>query len=111
MRLGYPVTFASYSGSASERAGGRTGGGSGRVPLGAEFGLDSITPARLPGLRVVRDSVRAAAGDRRLSLLEQAEADVITEVLAASGGNKAAAARRLGLSRPTLYAKLRAYRI
>ncbi|MBQ6640232.1 MAG: helix-turn-helix domain-containing protein, partial [Saccharopolyspora sp.] len=34
-----------------------------------------------------------------------------TEVLAASGGNKAAAARRLGLSRPTLYAKLRAYRI
>ncbi|WP_367268952.1 helix-turn-helix domain-containing protein [Saccharopolyspora sp.] len=32
-------------------------------------------------------------------------------MLAASGGNKAAAARRLGLSRPTLYAKLRAYRI
>lgn len=63
------------------------------------------------GLEHLPGSVRAAAGDRRLSLLEQAEADVITEVLAASGGNKAAAARRLGLSRPTLYAKLRAYRI
>ena len=56
-------------------------------------------------------SVRPQAEARRLSLLEQAEATVISDALAASGGNKTAAARQLGLSRPTLYAKLRAYRI
>lgn len=56
-------------------------------------------------------SVRPQAQARRLSLLEQAEAAVISDVLAAADGNKTAAARKLGLSRPTLYAKLRAYRL
>lgn len=56
-------------------------------------------------------SVRAQAQTRRLSRLEHAEAAVISDALAASGGNKKAAAEQLGLSRPTLYAKLRAYRI
>lgn len=55
--------------------------------------------------------VRPQAESRRLTALERAEARVINDALAASGGNKAAAARQLGLSRPTLYAKLRAYRI
>ena len=55
--------------------------------------------------------LRSRAGARRLTLLEKAEAAVIGDVLAATGGNKTAAARQLGLSRPTLYAKLRAYRI
>ncbi len=83
-------------------------------------------PGNTAQLRVVlRQAVRAAGGrpvdldalpaeltatGRRLTLLEQAESRVIEEVLAAHGGNKTAAARELGVSRPTLYAKLRAYR-
>ena len=56
--------------------------------------------------------VRASIwGQRRLTLLERAEADVIIRVLASCNGNKTVAAKRLGVSRPTLYAKIRAYRI
>lgn len=46
----------------------------------------------------------------RLTLLEQAESDAIAAALAESGGNKSAAATRLGISRGTLYQKLRRYR-
>jgi transcriptional regulator of acetoin/glycerol metabolism len=48
---------------------------------------------------------------QKLGLLEQAERDVIAEVLAECGGNKTEAAARLGLSRGTLYARLRRYRL
>lgn len=48
---------------------------------------------------------------RRLTRLEQAEATVIAEVLVATAGNKTEAARQLGISRPTLYAKIRSYRL
>lgn len=58
------------------------------------------------------DHVRSSAwGRRHLSLLERAEAEVITRVLSNCDGNKTVAAKELGLSRPTLYAKIRAYRI
>lgn len=67
---------------------------------GRPIGVDHL-PAEL----------RARPGVRRLSPLEKAEATVIADVLAACGGNKTAAARELGLARPTLYAKLRIYRI
>ncbi|SFE53890.1 Transcriptional regulator of acetoin/glycerol metabolism [Blastococcus tunisiensis] len=67
---------------------------------GRPIGVDHL-PAEL----------RARPGDRRLTPLEKAEATVIADVLAACGGNKTAAARELGLARPTLYAKLRIYRI
>lgn len=48
---------------------------------------------------------------RRLTPLERAEASVIAEAIAANGGNKSAAAKQLGVSRPTLYSKIRFYRL
>ncbi|GAA4690863.1 helix-turn-helix domain-containing protein [Pseudonocardia yuanmonensis] len=48
---------------------------------------------------------------RRLTPLERAEASVIAEAIAANGGNKSAAAKELGVSRPTLYSKIRSYRL
>ncbi|GAA5167962.1 MULTISPECIES: sigma-54-dependent Fis family transcriptional regulator [Amycolatopsis] len=65
-----------------------------------------VNPAHLP------DSVRLETWtNRHLSLIERAEAEVITRVLTRANGNKTVAARELGVSRPTLYAKIRAYRI
>ncbi|MGY1815174.1 helix-turn-helix domain-containing protein [Blastococcus sp. SYSU D00820] len=46
----------------------------------------------------------------RLTRLEQVESDAIAAALAECGGNKSAAAARLGISRGTLYQKLRRYR-
>jgi transcriptional regulator of acetoin/glycerol metabolism len=43
--------------------------------------------------------------------LESAEAAVIAAMLSECNGNKSAAAGRLGISRATLYSKLRRYRI
>lgn len=53
----------------------------------------------------------ADAGRPRAGLLEQAEATIIAETLIACGGNKSATAARLGISRATLYQRLRRYRI
>lgn len=55
-----------------------------------------------------RDAPAAVPGVRRL---ESAEAAVIAGVLSECNGNKSAAASRLGISRATLYSKLRRYRI
>lgn len=74
----------------------------------AAAGSDGIT-IQLDNLP---EHVRGAMwGNRHLSLLERAEAEIIMRVLANADGNKTVAARELGLSRPTLYAKIRAYRI
>jgi transcriptional regulator of acetoin/glycerol metabolism len=51
----------------------------------------------------------ATAG--RLRPLEQAEVRVITDTLAECGGNKSEAAARLGISRGTLYQRLRRYHL
>jgi transcriptional regulator of acetoin/glycerol metabolism len=48
---------------------------------------------------------------RRLSQLEAAEADLIATAMQQHGGNKVAVARALGMSRSSLYRKLRLYRL
>lgn len=48
---------------------------------------------------------------RPLAALDQAERDTIVNALRAAGGNKAQTARELGVSRTTLYARIRALRI
>ena len=66
-------------------------------------------PAPLAGAQSVRNPDILAAAD---TLLPQAvaalEARMIDDALAAEGGNKVAAARRLGIARATLYEKLAA---
>lgn len=46
-----------------------------------------------------------------LTLLEMAERDTIARVLLAAGGNRSLAAERLGISRGTLYERLRRYHL
>jgi sigma-54 dependent transcriptional regulator, acetoin dehydrogenase operon transcriptional activator AcoR len=47
----------------------------------------------------------------RLTAIQAAEADAIATALRANGGNKAAAASQLGISRSSLYRKMREYRL
>jgi lambda repressor-like predicted transcriptional regulator len=56
-------------------------------------------------------AVSTPAPAPQLGPLEQAERAVIAETLAECGGNKTEAAIRLGLSRGTLYTRLRRYRL
>jgi transcriptional regulator of acetoin/glycerol metabolism len=92
-------------------------GASGSVPLDGGVTADvHALGGRGDGVVL---TLRSAAPDRptgapaspgRLSPLEQAESDVIAAALAEAGGNKSAAATRLGISRGTLYQRLRRYR-
>lgn len=52
-----------------------------------------------------------SASTRTLTVLEAAERDTIVTALRDLGGNRAAAAKHLGMSRSSLYRKLRAYGI
>ncbi len=65
----------------------------------------AITVADLPA------AYRSPVPGRPLTALDQAERDVILTALRAADGNKVRAARELGLSRTTLYARLRQLRI
>jgi sigma-54 dependent transcriptional regulator, acetoin dehydrogenase operon transcriptional activator AcoR len=56
-------------------------------------------------------AVVADEGPAQLSPRERAERAVIIDALHAANSNKAAAAASLGISRPTLYRKIRIYRI
>ncbi|MDX3238801.1 helix-turn-helix domain-containing protein [Streptomyces sp. ME03-5709C] len=64
-----------------------------------------VRPEELP------DAVRGGARGRRLGSLERAERDAILEALRTHGGNKARAAKALGIARATVYRKLRSYGI
>jgi len=48
---------------------------------------------------------------RELTLMEQVELDAIMSAITRAKGNKVAAAKRLGISRSTLYRKMRSYKL
>jgi transcriptional regulator with GAF, ATPase, and Fis domain/tetratricopeptide (TPR) repeat protein/tRNA A-37 threonylcarbamoyl transferase component Bud32 len=68
---------------------------------------DVIGPDHLSDSLRSRATIGADAS--RVRALEDVEREAIVQALAACGGNKLAAAKKLGISRPTLYAKLRQY--
>jgi transcriptional regulator with GAF, ATPase, and Fis domain len=70
---------------------------------------DAIEPAHLPPeIRAAAGGAAASPGEDDLTLAAAERAHIL-RVLALSGHNKAHAARALGITRATLYAKLREY--
>ena len=67
----------------------------------------TAAPHLEPAVAPVRESVPQEGGDT----LSHLERDHIIDVLARAGGNKAKAARMLGLDRRSLYRRLEVYRI
>ena len=73
--------------------------------VGRHRTVGDVTVADLP------QSHRSPATGRPLSALEKAERDAIVRTLQSHGGNKVRAAAELGVSRTTLYARMRQLRI
>jgi len=63
------------------------------------------------GVRDLPQAYQGRARARMLTPMEQAERDAIVEALRSTGGNKKDAAKRLGISRTTLYNAIRAFGI
>ncbi|WP_258534932.1 sigma-54-dependent Fis family transcriptional regulator [Streptomyces sp. PT12] len=79
--------------------------------------LESVLRKAAAGRRTYRVEPRDlppslhTVGRRSLSAWETAERDTLVEALLDAGGNKLLAAQRLGISRTTIYRKMRAYGI
>lgn len=73
--------------------------------LALQRSVGALTLSDLP------DQYRVALPDHPLTALDQAERDVIVTALKAADGNKVRAAEDLGLSRTTLYARMRSLHI
>jgi two-component system response regulator AtoC len=71
------------------------------APVGNERNGDSLSGASLPELASVIQAERAER--------ERREREQLVRALAAAGGNKAVAARALGLARSTLVSKLKKF--
>ena len=73
--------------------------------------LHKVTATRRSGVVEVRDLPPEcrAVSRRMLTPLEAMECDAIVDALSEAGGNKAEAARALGMSRATIYRKIRGY--
>lgn len=71
---------------------------------------DMILPGHLPDLRSPRPTVRAKATEPG-QVLPQDERELLRQAIAAAGGNKAEAARMLGISRVTLWKRLKKYNL
>ena len=73
--------------------------------LAATGHAHEITPDLLP------DGLGAFATGRSLTRMEQLEMNAIMEMVTATHGNKVEMAKQLGISRSTLYRKMRHYRV
>ncbi|WP_327653920.1 sigma-54-dependent Fis family transcriptional regulator [Streptomyces sp. NBC_00483] len=79
--------------------------------------LDAALREAAAGRRTYRIELRDlppslhSAGGRSLSAWEASERDTLVQALLAADGNKLLAAQRLGISRTTIYRKMRAYGI
>jgi sigma-54 dependent transcriptional regulator, acetoin dehydrogenase operon transcriptional activator AcoR len=75
--------------------------------------ISKVTTRRRAGVIDVRDLPAECLATRRwvLTPLEAMECDAIVDALAQAGGSKAEAARSLGMSRATIYRKIRGYGI
>lgn len=71
----------------------------------------AATPRTRIGLGDLPAEIGRAAAGRDLSAMERVEVDALRQALRDSGGDKTKAAGLLGISRSTLYRKLRRYRI
>ena len=71
---------------------------------------DTITPDVLPNY-FITDNFYKKDSDEPLSLIEASERDLINDMLAACKGNRTKAAEQLGMSRRSLYNKLKKYGI
>ncbi len=73
----------------------------------ASFGGAAAAPAIEPGLPADATPGAEIKVDKPVGTLEQAEIEMMQNALAAAGGNISEAAKRLGISRNTIYRKLR----
>lgn len=77
--------------------------------------LETIIERRSVGDIVISDLPeryrRATSAPMNLTLIEQAERNLIISTLSATGGNKVQTAQQLGMSRSTLYDRIRQFKI